>query len=453
MRSKSDGKSRAWPIILMLMLAAGAVALLILFFPRLEGKAPVVAFSDFNPAIGTSSSFTVSVSDDKSGLRHVWMALLVDGREVVLADESYTAPVSEKDFNLTIEPGAMDLPDGPALLRISVTDNAARNWLKGNLTYLEQAVTIDTRKPDVSVISRQHYVNQGGAGLVVYRVAEPGTTHGVLVGDNFFPGHQGVFSDKTLCLALFAVDHRQGKDTPLLVSATDAAGNTAKTGFYYLIKPKTFPKDVLTISDTFLNLKMPEFDLPEEPASLLDKFVTINSAERKRNVEKIVSLCRTSDSALHWKGDFIRLPNAAPRAGFADQREYVYNGKTVSHSVHMGIDLASLANAEVPAANAGRVVFADWIGIFGKTVVIDHGCGLFSMYSHLSTMDVTPGKMVERGTPIGRTGMTGMAAGDHLHFGMMVHGTFVNPLEWWDAAWITNNITSKIEAVADLPRL
>ena len=110
----------------------------------------------------------------------------------------------------------------------------------------------------------------------------------------------------------------------------------------------------------------------------------------------------------------------------------------------MGIDLASLAHSPVPAANTGKVVFSDYLGIYGNTIIIDHGFGLFSMYSHLSELNVQPGQKVSRGDIIARTGSTGLAGGDHLHFSMLVHATFVNPVEWWDPAWIENNVSSKI---------
>jgi murein DD-endopeptidase MepM/ murein hydrolase activator NlpD len=142
----------------------------------------------------------------------------------------------------------------------------------------------------------------------------------------------------------------------------------------------------------------------------------------------------------------LRLPGAANRAGFADRRRYVYKGKQVDRQVHLGIDLASLANASVPAANGGKVVLADTLGIYGQTVILDHGFGLFSMYAHLSHIGVSQGQSVSRGDTIGKTGTSGLAGGDHLHFSMLVHGTFVNPLEWWDARWIDHNITSKIAA-------
>ena len=116
----------------------------------------------------------------------------------------------------------------------------------------------------------------------------------------------------------------------------------------------------------------------------------------------------------------------------------------------MGIDLASTANAPVKAANSGRVVLTELIGIFGNTVVIDHGFGLCSLYSHLNQISVNKGDMVKKGDDIGFTGVTGLAVGDHLHFSMIVHNVFVNPVEWWDDSWIKNNITSKIDFVKQM---
>ncbi|MCK5419040.1 MAG: M23 family metallopeptidase, partial [Desulfobacterales bacterium] len=126
-------------------------------------------------------------------------------------------------------------------------------------------------------------------------------------------------------------------------------------------------------------------------------------------------------------------------------------GKIIDRQVHLGIDLASVKHAPVPAANSGVVIFSGPLGIYGKTILIDHGFGLFSMYAHLNRSDVGKGQQVSKGDTLGRTGSTGLAGGDHLHFSMLVHNTFVNPVEWWDAAWIKNNILSKIEAVPSAP--
>jgi len=143
-------------------------------------------------------------------------------------------------------------------------------------------------------------------------------------------------------------------------------------------------------------------------------------------------------------GVWLRLKNAANMARFGDKRDYYYKGKKIDEQVHMGVDLASLANSDVPAANNGRVIFADRLGIYGLTVVLDHGQGLASIYSHLSNIGVQIDQDVTKGEIIGSTGQTGLAGGDHLHFGVMVSGLFVNPIEWWDNHWIQDNIMKKL---------
>ena len=246
----------------------------------------------------------------------------------------------------------------------------------------------------------------------------------------------------------------QGPGTKLSVTARDKAGNITKRGFYHYIRDKKFKTDTLNIPDSFLQNKIPDFDIGEKNGSfqnsnnpLLKKYIYINQQIRKNNVNKILKIPENTDNKKYWDGSFLRLKGSARRAGFADRRIYKYKGKKIDTAVHYGIDLASTSNASVKAANSGRVIFTQFVGIFGNTVIIDHGFGLCSLYSHLSSISTTQGDMVNKGDDIGFTGFTGLAGGDHLHFSMIVHNIFVNPVEWWDKTWIKNNITSKIDNI------
>jgi murein DD-endopeptidase MepM/ murein hydrolase activator NlpD len=91
---------------------------------------------------------------------------------------------------------------------------------------------------------------------------------------------------------------------------------------------------------------------------------------------------------------------------------------------------------------------ASWLGIYGNCVVIDHGLGVQSLYGHLSSFDVKVGDTVTKGQPIGRSGMTGLAGGDHLHFTMLVGGRMVTPVEWWDPHWIADRVERKLRDAA-----
>jgi murein DD-endopeptidase MepM/ murein hydrolase activator NlpD len=179
--------------------------------------------------------------------------------------------------------------------------------------------------------------------------------------------------------------------------------------------------------------------------STIDKFVAINSELRRKNAEKIAGYAAQSAPELLWGGvAFVPFGNASIEAAFADQRTYVYGGKEVDRQTHLGFDLARVVNSPIQAGNRGKVMHAGMLGIYGNTIIIDHGMGLQSLYAHLSSMAVNVGDMVEKGQEIGRSGMTGMAQGDHLHFTQLVNGQMVNPVEWWDAHWIEDRILRKL---------
>ena len=456
---ENNKRKKRW----LIGIAGGLLLLPVLWFLliRLEGQKPVIIFELASPFIGKSNEFSVSLEDKKSGLRKIWVAVIKNGKEVVLIDEALPAAgffgggeVKTKTLNITFEPEKFEFSDGKAILRLAVWDYSWRGWWQGNQIYVEKNLIIDTHPPEIEVISRVHNLAQGGAGLVIYRTSEDCHQSGVQVGDNFFPGHEGYFKDSRIRLAFIGLSYQQGPGTQIMIKAVDQAGNAAKAGVNHHIRKKVFKNDTIRVSDQFLNWKVPELenDIAAEPtASLVDKFLKINQELRKSNYQQISALVEKTTNAKHWHGAFLRMPKSANQAGFADHRVYYYQGKTIDRQVHLGMDLASVKHAPVPAANSGVVVFSGPLGIYGRTILIDHGFGLFSMYAHLNRSDVSQGQQVSKGDTIGRTGSTGLAGGDHLHFSILVHNTFVNPVEWWDAAWIKNNILSKIEAVASAP--
>ncbi|WP_028313146.1 M23 family metallopeptidase [Desulfatibacillum aliphaticivorans] len=427
-------------------------------FQRMEGNAPTVQWKAPITYAGLSTTFEGVLADPENGLSGVRIVLTRPGdKEVEVFSKEYPAKgflgpgqVKKDSISFTIEPDKLNISDGEAVLRVSARDRSLRSWANGNLFYQEYPLTIDTRPPAISVLTTRHYLRQGGSGLAIYRLSEKGVKNGVQVGDNFFPGYSGGFSDPDVYMAFFAVDNEQPTDTKIMIQAADKAGNISAASFSYLINPGNFRKDVINISDRFMEMVLPQFEAgkrvdPNVP--LIDRYLKINREQRQSDYAIAGAMCERSKPVIYWDGVFSRLPNSANRARFADRREYRYKGEKVDRQVHLGIDLASVAQSPVPAANSGMVIYAAPQGIYGQTVYIDHGFGLISQYSHLSRIDVSEGQKVEKDQIIGLTGSTGLAIGDHLHFGMLVGDTFVNPIEWWDASWIKNNVTSKINAV------
>ena len=224
---------------------------------------------------------------------------------------------------------------------------------------------------------------------------------------------------------------------------------TARGSFDYRTFPKPFKKSRIEITDKLLERVVPLIlagtTEVKPTGALVDQFVAINGDLRRKNAEKIASFARQTAPEMLWQGAvFHPFTNSSAESAFADQRTYTYQGKEIDKQVHLGFDLASYANTPIVAANRGKVVFAEELGIYGTCVIIDHGMGVQSLYAHLSSAGVKVGDMVDKNQTIGRSGMTGMAGGDHLHFTMLVNGHMVNPIEWWDSHWIEDRVIRKL---------
>ena len=429
-----------------------------------EGKKPTIKAELPSRYLNKSYEMSLSVSDVGKGLKNVRVSILKQNKETILLLKRYSNPgimgtgVFNDSFKIPVRFEDSSISDGEALIIIHVSDYSFRGWNKGNYAYKEEKVIIDSLPPKVEVLSKKHNIKRGGAGLVIYRLFEKDIKSGVMIDENFFPGYSGMFSDINIYAAYIGLGHNQGQGSKIAVVAEDKAGNQARKGFHYYIGNRNFKTDILDISQSFLDKKIPGFVLPQESTeessafskkSSIEKFIFINSKIRKKNCTTILSKSLETKNKLMWKGKFLRLPGSVRKAGFGDRRIYKYKGKEINRAVHLGVDLASVKKSRVSAANTGIVLATEDVGIFGKSVIIDHGFGLCTLYSHLSSFSVKKGDKVNKGDSIGRTGATGLAGGDHLHFGVFVNTVFVNPLEWWDKKWIENNISSKINRIRE----
>jgi murein DD-endopeptidase MepM/ murein hydrolase activator NlpD len=422
-----------------------------------EGKSPEIKVELPSRYLKKSYEMLLSVSDVGKGLKNVRVSMLKQNKEIILFSKRYPNPgvlgsgVFNDSLKIPVKFENQKISDGEAVIIIHVSDYSFRGWNKGNFSYMEEKIIIDSIPPKVNVLTNKHNIKRGGASLVVYRLFEDDIKSGVMIDENFFPGYTGMFSDKNVYAAFIGLDHSQGQGAKIAIVAQDNAGNQTRKGFHYYIGNKKFKMDTLNISQNFLDENIPNFALPHDynnpMQSNLEKFIYINSKVREKNSTAILNKSLETENKLMWKGKFLRLPGSARRASFGDRRTYKHNGKEISRAVHLGVDLASVKQSKVPAANSGIVVATENIGIFGNSIVIDHGFGLCTLYSHLSSFSVEKGARVKKGETIGRTGVTGLVGGDHLHFGVFINNIFVNPVEWWDKTWIDNNIMSKIDKI------
>jgi murein DD-endopeptidase MepM/ murein hydrolase activator NlpD len=348
--------------------------------------------------------------------------------------------------------GADNVPGlkaGDAVLR-AVAERAGTWLLHPAPVVQELKLTVRLSPPTLAVASSQHYVAQGGAEVAVYRVGPTSVRDGVRVGDWFFPGYALPGGGPQDRFAFFAVPYDMAEGNRARLQAEDEVGNLIEIPIVDKFFPKPFARDRITLEQAFMGKVVPEIraatpDLSDR-GSLLENFLAINREVRAQNAKVLADLAGRSQPRFLWKEAFLAMPNGKVMSAFADRRTYLYQGKEVDQQFHLGFDLASVQKAPVPAANSGVVALARYFGIYGNTVVVDHGYGLMSLYAHLSTASVTPGQEVARGETLGQTGATGLAGGDHLHFTMLLQGLAVNPNEWWDAHWIEDRLARKLGA-------
>lgn len=420
-----------------------------------EGEPPSASLQPLPEYISKSQKFTVTAKDGKRGLRAVRISIAQGGKETVLLDEKFPFQgvlnrdgVHQVQKDVSLDPASLKLAQGEFNILLKVWDHSRRG--EGNVIAIEHKSILDTVPPSLRAVSRMHNVNVGGIGFAVYQTSQDAVASGVFVDDLFFPGYPDKEqTEKGIHHCYFAIPYDKTTNPRIALWAKDKAGNEAKTSFYYHVIRKKFREDKIEISDRFLQELLPYFSFYPLDTEETDikKFLKINNDLRRENHETLFQLKEKTSPERLWDGVWLTHWNGQTMARFADHRFYYYRGQRVDDKFHLGVDLASLANAPVLASNSGNVILADRLGIYGLAVVIDHGQGLASIYGHLSKIDVSPGQAVKKGEPIGLTGDTGLAGGDHLHFSIMLQGIFVNPVEWWDPHWIADNVTKKLSLV------
>ncbi len=429
-----------------------------------DGTPPRITLVEPFSQAGPTTPLVLHVEDAGTGLQEVTVRLVQNLESYTLAQEQFVAqsPFSiggnaHTSYDLTLVPFDDDtIPKRRGLVTLVITarDYSWRGFFEGNWARLEQNVAVKFTPPRLEVLSNPLPVSQGGAGVVIYRVSDDAQRYGVRIGETFFPGYPNAERAFT-AFSLFAFPHDLPASTPVFLVADDSLGNHAEQRVDVPVIAKTWRSRTITISDRFIErtvrpiiAQTPEIEDLDDP---LRNFLQVNNVLRKRTTDRLTAMASDSRPEFLWNGAFIQLSNSKVEAAFADHREYRYGGKIVDTQYHLGFDLAVTKRYPVEAANDGIVVLAEFFGIYGNTIVIDHGYGLQSLYAHLSSFAAEKGDVVRKGHTIGRSGMTGLAAGDHLHFSLLLHGAQVNPMEWWDGQWVQSHVNGPLHRASLRP--
>ena len=365
------------------------------------------------------------------------------GEKIALLSETFPLLKQKNVVNVVIPPKFKDAKK----LIIEARDNSKWNFLQGNKSVKEVNLIVDNTPPQISLLSFSQYIRKGGSGLVVFKVSDYGLKNLYIDAQNGNKFKVIKYRKNGVFASLIAWKFNKDTFNPVIV-AVDLAGNIGKYTIPFRKINKKYRVSKIRVTDRFINGKIsdlvsmdPDYSNITDP---LKKFKAVNELMRKKNEDYIHKMSsKVTPIQGKWNiKPFYPLKNAKRVANFGDHRYYYYKdpNKIISESYHLGLDLASVRHDNIYASNDGIVVSTKLNGIYGNMPLIDHGMGLYTLYGHCSKILVKVGDRVHSGEVIAKTGMTGLALGDHLHFGVLVQGIEVNPYEWMDKKWIKEHI-------------
>jgi len=446
--------NKIFSVLLLGGLAAGAWY--VYTAPEFERVAPKIE-SEKHIFWNRKDPLKIKVTDNVS--LNSYEVKLSDGTKSVIIDQGFFDKGTKEAVikvkypkGKVLDPKAKDYK-----LTVTVGDSSLWNMMEGNKATKNIDVTVDYKRPNVNILANSRMINQGGSALVVFQADDENMDElYVLANKNKFKVQpykkEGYYA--TLIAWPFKDESFDAK-----IVATDLAGNRREVHIPYYHGNPRYKTSQIKATDKFIDGKItdlassdPEYaDITDK----LEKLKAINETMRLKNEVLIHKKSKpVSDEMLDsWKiKKFYPLRNGKKVASFGDHRYYYYGKKdnVVSESYHVGYDLASNSMADIKVSNPGKVVFADDNGIYGNMLLIDHGLGLYTLYGHCSQFLVNEGDEVHAGQTIAKTGMTGLALGDHLHFGILVQGIEVRPIEWFDQSWINKFINKPFKQADDI---
>nr|WP_321268267.1 M23 family metallopeptidase [uncultured Sulfurimonas sp.] len=432
-------------ILVLLVVCAGYIYSSTMF----ERVAPNITLHS-NGYWNLKKPFKIEI-DDASGVKSYSVILKSQNEENTLYNEQFITPKESISFEVEPPRSAYVIKDKSIKIIVQATDASKWNFLNGNSVVKEFELKIDKKRPELSIINNSYKIKKGGAALVIFKLNDENLKE-FYIQTNFdkkFKAQPFYKEGYYISLLAWPVTSENFKAT---VVAKDFAENTSKAYVPLYIKQKNYKVSNIKLSDNFLKGKIAqlaeEFAETQGVTDSIEQFKIINEDVRAKNEKLIHDI--TSKVPDQMISDFklnkmYPLKNAQVVAHFGDHRKYSYNGEHISESYHLGLDLASNAQAQIKPQNAGDVVYSDYNGLYGNMPIIYHGLGLYTLYGHCSSVKVNNGDKVNRNEYVANTGKSGYAMGDHLHFGILIQGVEVRPAEWMDSEWMKLNISDIIK--------
>ncbi|MDE6886162.1 MAG: M23 family metallopeptidase [Helicobacteraceae bacterium] len=432
-------------ISLLFLVVVIALICFIYFSPHFEREKPNIEVPNMT-YYNLKWDIPIKLSDP-SGIRSYKVIFIKDDEEKILLDKKVSKQ-KEVIFNLPLP--KINLSDCQNLkYKIIANDGSKNRFFMGNTATKDFELIIDNKLPKVRIVAMSNTISKGGSAMVVFYASDEAISDiSISNGEQSFVAFP--FYKENYYIGIIPWFIKNPKFSGSII-VRDKAGNVRRSNVNFTRYSRNFRTSNLTLRSSFIDGKIAELIQNENEVKLdsfktpIDMFKYVNETMRHKDENKI------SNKILNLENDmnkdfatFNPLDKATIVGLWGDYRRFNYNKEFAGDSYHLGVDLAKIKNSPIVASNDGVVVMSEELGVYGNTIIIEHGYGIATLYSHLSESYKNEGDIVKKDEIIGKSGSSGLAFGDHLHFGVLVQGKPTISNEWMDSKWLKANINDVI---------
>lgn len=419
------------------------------YFDVLEKGDPSIVVDQIPYGVGLNPvQIQFRVGDTGSGLKRVAIHISDGIKNHVIQEFDYSKEKKKADLiNFTFDAKKNNLKQGEVRLVIEAEDRSF--W--HNKSFQSAVINVDYLRPEIKILNKakQTFAN-GETALATYQVKDDAYGFsGVRSVYGIFPGFSGVrfgssfVADDNLFLAFIPVVIEEESEGNQEIIATDKVGNIAiKTlPWKFISKAKKIkridisPQQLQLDFEKYskiLNKAQEEEKLPKN-ASLEEKVKLLFCKQEEILQEKTKVLFSRPSQERFWKGLFRWQRDLTFEPdGFYQRFSYYLNGVEICQADSLGLDFKIEKGKEIEVTNHGLIIFAGELGVLGKTVIVDHGFGITTVYANLSLVLKEEGNQVIRGDVIGLSGTATQLIRTGYHYQLRVHGIAVDPQGWQD---------------------
>ncbi len=442
--SRKRSGSKFLPILLLLLIiGAGVFAY---FSPMFEKVPPKIIAPNLISA-NDKSPIKFTITDNKS-IKSCKVILSSNGKEFTIYSQNFLLPSKKKDIEVKLPNEIANSKIKNWVLTIIARDSSLWGFFLGNKATKQAKLIVDNTPPEVNLIAQSPSILKGGSALIIFNAKDNNLKNVYVDVGNGVKFKPIKYKKNGVYATLIAWPFNMDNFNPTIV-AVDSANNITKHQLHLNRIYKKYKVSKIRASDRFINGKITELAQSDSDyANIKDKierFKAVNELMRKKNEDYIHKMSsKVTPFSGKWSiKPFHPLRRAKQVSDFGTKRYYYYGSpdNIISTSYHVGFDLASVKHDNLYSSNNAIVVSTKNNGIYGNMPMLDHGFGLYTLYGHCSSILVKKGEKVHAGEVIAKTGQSGLALGDHVHFGILVQGVEVYPLEWMKKDWIKKHIT------------